>query len=97
MPKGQKFGGRVKGTPNKTTSEIREAYQEFVEGNIENLNLWMNELDAPEKRLDFMLKFSEYFIPKLQRTEVDLTTKGEKINFKDMSNEDLVKFVTSEK
>ena len=67
---GKKFGGRKKGAPNKVTTDTRKAYQDFVEGNIENLNLWMSELSEPDKKLDFMLKFSEYFIPRLARTEL---------------------------
>lgn len=66
---GKKFGGRKKGTPNKTTVDTRRAYQQFVEGRVESLDAWLDALDAPEKKLDFMLKFSEYFIPKLARTE----------------------------
>lgn len=81
--KGHKHGkGRGKGTPNKTTKEIREAYQVFVENNIPNFEKWINEVakNNPAKALELVTSLSEYFIPKLQRTETDITSKGNEIN-----------------
>ncbi len=69
---GKRYGGRPKGKPNKTTIEVRDAYKQLVENNLENIEGWLKAVAgyAPDKALDFMLKFSEYFIPKLNRTEV---------------------------
>ena len=64
--------GRPKGKPNKTTAEIREAYQKLVEDNLTNMTEWLTQVAAenPEKAMDLMLKLSEYMIPKLARQEV---------------------------
>ena len=64
--------GRPKGAPNKTTKEIREAYQNLVEMNLDNMTMWLQEVAMvdPEKAMDLMLKLSEYIIPKLARQEV---------------------------
>jgi hypothetical protein len=64
--------GRPKGKPNKTTAEIRDAYQRLVEENLTNMTLWLADVaaDSPEKAMDLMLKLSEYMIPKLARQEV---------------------------
>jgi hypothetical protein len=64
--------GRAKGKPNKTTKEIREAYQKLVEDNLTNMTKWLGEVarDNPEKAMELMLKLSEYMIPKLARQEV---------------------------
>lgn len=72
MAYGQKTGGRKKGTPNKSTVEIREAYQKLVEGNLDNMTKWLDTIakDNPEKAMDMMLKLSEYMIPKLARQEI---------------------------
>ena len=64
--------GRPKGKPNKTTAEIREAYQKLVEDNLTNMTKWLGEvaMENPERAMDLMLKLSEYMIPKLARQEV---------------------------
>lgn len=64
--------GRTKGKPNKTTAEIREAYQKLVEDNLTNMTKWLGEvaMENPEKAMELMLKLSEYMIPKLARQEV---------------------------
>ena len=68
----EKKGGRAKGTPNKTTAEIRDAYQKLVEDNLTNMTEWLVQVaaDNPERAMDLMLKLSEYMIPKLARQEV---------------------------
>jgi hypothetical protein len=62
--------GRTKGSANKSTKEIREAYQAFVESNIPEFQTWLQNIDDPAKRFDIIVKMSEYFVPKLNRTEV---------------------------
>ena len=64
--------GRPKGKPNKTTAEIREAYQKLVEDNLTNMTEWLTQVaaDNPERAMDLMLKLSEYMIPELARQEV---------------------------
>ena len=64
--------GRTKGTLNKNTKLIREAYQKLTEDNLDNMNRWLAQTaqEDPSKALDLMLKLSEYIIPKLARTEV---------------------------
>ena len=62
--------GRPKGKPNKTTTEIREAYQAFVENNIDDFQVWLSQIDDPAKRFQIIIQISEYFVPKLNRTEV---------------------------
>lgn len=80
MPKQKgsvKTGGRQKGTPNKMTKEIREAYKSLIETNLENMTVWVKEIGKknPEKAMEILLKLSEYVIPKLNRTEIqDLTS-----------------------
>jgi len=64
--------GRPPGSPNKQTRDIRQAYQNLVEMNLENMTTWLSSVAAedPEKAMDLMLKLSEYIIPKLARQEV---------------------------
>ena len=62
--------GRPKGTPNKTTSEIRKAFQTLVSNNIDTLQNDLNLLE-PEKRISYIIKFAEFIIPKLQSLNVE--------------------------
>lgn len=64
--------GRPKGSKNKATEEIRQAYQRLTEANLENMTLWLQQIAAedPAKAMDMMIKLSEYVIPKLARQEL---------------------------
>ena len=68
---GKKYGGRKKGTPNKVTKDIKNAFRQLIESNIDNLSEWLNNIakENPEKAFDLILKLSEYVTPKLNRTE----------------------------
>ena len=71
--KGNTHGqGRPKGSPNKSTQEIRDAYKKLLEDNLDNMSVWLADVaaDDPQKAIDLMLKLSEYLIPKLARQEV---------------------------
>ena len=75
--------GRKPGSVNKSTKEIREAYQEFVESNIPKFQTWLANIEDPTKRFDVIIKLSEYFVPKLNRTE--LTGEGGKDLFSNVT------------
>ena len=64
--------GRPVGAKNKTTNAIREAYQNLVEMNLDNMSEWITQIaaDDPNKAMDTMIKLSEYIIPKLARQEL---------------------------
>lgn len=57
--------GRPKGAANKTTSEIRAAFQQLVSNNIDTLQDDIDKLE-PEKRIAYIIKFAEFLLPKLQ-------------------------------
>ena len=82
--KGNQLAGSRKGVPNKTTAEIRNAFQMLVEDNLDNMKVWLSDVaqEDPEKALEIILKMSEYIVPKLSRTEVkaDITDKSIVIN-----------------
>lgn len=44
MPYGKKYGGRVKGTPNKATADARQAIAQFVDGNAHRLTEWLDSV-----------------------------------------------------
>lgn len=74
--------GRPKGTPNKATTQAREAIAMFVEGNVERLNGWLDDIaaDSPKDAFDRFMSVVEYHIPKLARTDTTLSNAdGSKI------------------
>ncbi len=81
-PKGETNNpnGRPKGVPNKTTKEIRDAYQMLLENNTANLEKWLSKVAEtnPAKAIELMSNLSEYILPKLSRAEVkaEIEQKG---------------------
>lgn len=69
MPVGAKYGGRKKGTPNKSTADVRAAIALIAQNNIEKVQAWLLEIDDPAKRVALFLDLCEYHIPKLARME----------------------------
>ena len=70
----KKTGGRVAGTPNKSTALAREAIARFVDGNSHKLQesldeIAMNEKLGPKVAFDCFMQVAEYHVPKLARTE----------------------------
>ena len=70
---GKKFGGRKKGTPNKTTEEIRERFQLLISDNLEGLEEDLSGLDA-EKRIKYVIELAKFVVPTLKATS--LKTEG---------------------
>lgn len=71
--KGNKLGkGRPKGSKNKTPNEIREAYKNFVSDNIPQFQEWLERVaqSNPAKALELIVNISEFFMPKMNRTEL---------------------------
>ena len=80
MAEGVKTGGRAQGTPNKATSQARQAIALFVDQNAHRLTEWLDSVAAgdvendikpnPAKAFELFQSVVEYHIPKLARTEV---------------------------
>ena len=72
--------GRPAGTPNKTTTQAREAIALFVDGNAHRLSEWLDQVahgipaqdvkPNPAKAFELFQSVVEYHIPKLARTEL---------------------------
>lgn len=77
---GKKYGGRQKGTPNRTTSEVREAIALFVEKNVPRFEEWLDQIakDNPEKAFQMVQSLLEYHIPKISRVEQQMLDKSGK-------------------
>ena len=63
---GIKYGGRKKGTANKATTRLREAFTGLLEDNMGRLQELLDKVAEknPEKALELLLKLSELSLPK---------------------------------
>lgn len=71
--KREKKGGRVKGTPNKTTAATKEIIANLLTEYSENGKMTM-DFDAlePKDRLTIAEKLMQYVMPKIQSVAVDV-------------------------
>ena len=79
MAIGKKTGGRTKGTPNKTTSEIREHYQNLINSNLDLLDDDLKSLE-PLQRLKMIIELSKFVVPILKATDISLKDNEERFN-----------------
>jgi hypothetical protein len=79
MATGIKTGGRTKGTPNKTTIEIREKYQLLIEETLEQLNEDIKTLE-PKDRIKVIIELSKFVIPTLKATELAIEDNSANFN-----------------
>ncbi|MFL9845131.1 hypothetical protein [Flavobacterium rhizosphaerae] len=71
----KKTGGRRKGTPNKTTAEIRSAFQCLVEDNLDTINKDLKIME-PEQRLKYIIDLAKFVVPQLKA--IELSSNSEK-------------------
>lgn len=64
--------GRKPGSENKINKDVREAFKNLIENNIDNMTIWLSDIadNDPHKAMSLLLAMAEYHIPKLARTEL---------------------------
>lgn len=62
---GKKYGGRVAGTPNKLTKELRAVLKNILHQEIELLPEHFNKLD-PKDRMELLVKLLPFALPKVE-------------------------------
>lgn len=64
--------GRPKGSRNKITKEIEQAYADVLANKLPDVERWINQTaqENPGKAVDLLMRLSERFLPALQRTEI---------------------------
>jgi len=82
-----------KGIPNKSTKELRDSFQFFVENNVSQFQDWIEQVaeSNPAKAIELVTSLGEYIIPKLSRTEIEADVKQEvtNLNIDNLSLEEL--------
>ena len=70
MPKGVKYGGRQRGTGNKTSAALKQVLNEFCMNEFQYLNANIQRLTLSE-RLVFFTKVLPFVLPKNGVSEVN--------------------------
>jgi hypothetical protein len=61
---GKKTGGRVAGTPNRITIELRKTLKTVIAGELESLPGTLEQLQ-PKERLELLVKLLPFCMPKV--------------------------------
>ena len=82
-------GGRVKGTPNKSTKEVCELISKFVENKWDEFLSNYDDIKDPEKKCTIMLQLLPYISPKMASVEYkgDVPSKTFKDELDELSQE----------
>lgn len=62
--------GRGKGTPNKTTKELKAFWKAFLENNQDRIQEMFDNLENDKDRLQFIAKMSEFVIAKERHNDI---------------------------
>lgn len=91
--KREKTGGRKAGTPNKTTAEIKELMQAFLESKIDELDEVYDQLE-PKEKINAMIKMLPYLVPKQMQMDLNANhTQNVKHDFSKLSDDELHQFL----
>ena len=68
------------GVPNRATNEVRRAFKQLVENNLERLQKDLDKLE-PKDRIRFILDMAKFILPTLQAVSVDDLRENEAKGF----------------
>lgn len=69
----KKTGGRVAGTPNRTTSETKELLNKIVGKELNKLGTLLEKLE-PTERVNAIAKLLPYIVPKQSEIKAEIET-----------------------
>lgn len=67
-----RLGGRAKGTPNKTTKNMRALLTRFCEEKYDDFIEHYEKIINPKERCDVYLKAQSFVTPKLNAVDLDI-------------------------
>jgi|LauGreDrversion4_2_1035121.scaffolds.fasta_scaffold105821_1 hypothetical protein len=82
--------GRPAGTPNRMTTEMREALAALTADNAPKLQGWLDRVARtnPKAALDIYVRMLEFVVPKMARHTVELPMEPHTITLKWMNSGD---------
>jgi hypothetical protein len=67
--------GRKRGKPNRSTAEIKTAFQNLLDANLDQMEKDLKTLTAKE-RLSVLLKLADFVLPRIQSVQAE-SEKGD--------------------
>ena len=96
-PRATRYGGRVKGTPNKITRDVRSALRDLAEGNAGEVQDWLDRVAEtdPAEAIKLWLALLRYCIPTLSATAIADVTPPKRVNdqLAKLSDEELLAII----
>jgi len=70
----EKFGGKKKGTPNKSTKKSRELFLEMMAGNVEKVQTALDEIYKTDKKqyLYILNRYFPYYMPRQEQIDISI-------------------------
>ncbi|ELY2009098.1 hypothetical protein [Flavobacterium psychrophilum] len=68
---GKKYGGRSKGTPNRSTAETKELLKMILGKELDKLGVMLEQLE-PMERVNALSKLLPYILPKQQEMSIEV-------------------------
>ena len=75
MKKRVKTGGRIAGTPNKTTTDTKEVLKNVLSKELDKLGNILNKLE-PTERVNAIAKLLPYILPKTSEVKAEIKTEN---------------------
>ena len=79
MAHGQKTGGRIAGTPNKVTSDVKSRIATLIDQQFDAITSDLEQLE-PKDRVTAYLKFLEYVLPKQREQNLNVSARLDSLN-----------------
>ena len=77
MARGYKTGGRQKGTPNKLSSGVKEALEEWIIGEVPNLPKYFSKLTEKEK-VDAIPRYLPFVTARINGVDLQIDSAEDK-------------------
>lgn len=90
-----RMGGRTKGTPNKTTSKVKDWISQLIDDNRSQIEKDIKKL-SPKDRIQVFEKLMQYVVPKQQSVKADIDLSKLSKSQLDLIIDELTKDINNE-
>lgn len=83
--------GRPKGSRDKVTMDVKEAFAKLLDDNLPQFQDWINTVAAtqPARALDIMINLTNYVIPRMSASDITVKEEREEIDYSKLTQKEL--------